>query len=90
VCGEDTKLYTLTIDGFKANFTGEPDDTDSYGYTTYYCEVELDDFDSIKVYTFKTSAECALTVTLWKDGKEVATVSSPSNEVESYDDDDDS
>lgn len=100
-CGDDVKPYTLTINGYKANFTGYYyidgkianhfegvlDYTDNNGYSYYYYEVELEDFTSIKVFTFKTDSVCSLTVTLWHEDEEAASVTSGEGEYESYDED---
>jgi len=100
-CGDDIPRYLLTIDGYKANFSGYYyidgsmagsfegvlEYTDSNGYNHYYYEIELDDFTSIKVYTFKSDSSCSLSVTLWHEDEEVASVTSGENEYESYDED---
>lgn len=99
---EDTP-YTLTIDGYKANFYGYyyvdgelvrsfegiEDFTDSAGNTHYYYDRDLEEFDSIKVYAFKSNEKCTLTASIWSANLEVATETSGEYEYESYDEDTD-
>jgi len=99
---EDTP-YTLTIDGYKANFYGYyyvdgefvrsfegiEDFTDSAGNTHYYYDRDLEEFDSIKVYAFKSDEKCTLTASIWSANLEVATETSGEYEYESYDEDTD-
>ncbi|MCP4132046.1 MAG: hypothetical protein GY754_13805 [bacterium] len=87
---DEETVYTITIDGYKANFsgyyylngsyqedfTGTLDYTDGSGYGHYYFEKELGDYDSIKVYSFKNDSSCTLTMSIWKDNLEVATETS--------------
>ena len=80
-------LTEAIIDGsLKGHFNGEPAYTDSHGYTFYYYEKELEEFNSIKVFANKDDPACSLTVTLWKDEEEVA--SSSSGSYAGYNDDD--
>jgi hypothetical protein len=97
---EEDYEYILTVDGYfsnfagyyyidgslKGHFNGEPAYTDSHGYTFYYYEKELEEFNSIKVFANKDDPACSLTVTLWKDEEEVA--SSSSGSYAGYNDDD--
>jgi len=101
-CDYTSTSYKVTVDGYKANFSGyyyidgsflesfegANDFTDSSGYSHFYYEKELESFDSIKIYTFKNSEQCSLTVTLWYDNEELTSLSSSENEYQSYSDDD--
>lgn len=101
-CGVQDQLeYLLTVDGYKDNFTGyykidgkyvenfsgKEAHVDDKGNAHYYFDKELDDFNSIKVYTFKDSGKCSLTVAIWKDDREVKSITSGEND--GYDEDSD-
>ena len=91
---QEQSEYILTVDGYKDNFTGyykidghhvknfkgTEAHVDEKGNALYCFDKELSDFTSIKVYAFKDSRKCSLTVSIWKDDKEVKTITSGEND----------
>ena len=79
-CGnpEDSGRYRLTVDGFKDNFTGyykidgsfvenfrgHEISTPSEVHPIYQYEINLGNFSSIKVFAFKNSELCSLTISI--------------------------
>jgi hypothetical protein len=92
--------YTLTIDGYTdaTAFTGSyyvdgvliEDFTGALvSGTHFYYDIELEEFDSLLVNVAKASSAGSISVSLWYDGKQVATESSDSGDYSSYDSDND-
>ncbi len=88
-------IYTLTVEGYKENFagyyyidgeykesfSGTVGDTQINSYNRYYYEKHFNTFISIKVFANKSNEICTLTVTIWKDDKEVITSTLAENAV---------
>jgi hypothetical protein len=90
-CGDDEAKpqYLLTIDGYRENFTGYYKINGAYvsdfigeekHSSYYYYETGLSWFDSIKIFAFKNSEKCSLTISIWKDNLEIASISSGEND----------
>lgn len=94
-CGPgDATEYILTVDGYLNSFTGyyyidgklEEDFVGKLitGSTShYYYEKNLPVFTSVKVYVTKDSATASVEATIWKDDKEIKSVSIGSNAKDS-------
>lgn len=81
--------YLLTIDGYRDNFSGyyKVDGVFAKNFigeekheSFYYFEHGLDRFNSIKVFAFKDSEKCSLTISIWKNNLEIKSITSGEND----------
>lgn len=90
-CGDEEpkSSYLLTVDGYKDNFIGyyKIDGTYVENFvgvekheSYYYYETILNRFKSVKIFAFKDSEKCSLTISIWKDDLEVVSISSGEND----------
>ncbi len=90
---EETEYdYYISIDAYRANFTGyyyidsdyagsfegEWDFTDTSGNSHYSYEKGLDDFTSVQIWAFKNDGSGSLTIMLYKNDKLIDSITSDS------------